>query len=395
MSTATTAFVRSVIAASTAAGSRFSVRGSTSAKTGVAPSKMKQLAEATNETGEVIASSPGPSPAIWQSRWRPAVPLESAAAYGAPTRSATSSSNRSIVGPSESRPERSTSRTSSSSRSPIHGRASGISCRAGVAGSRVCRAERRDKLATRKMRQHFSGLSFRWRALGVLEPLRPALAAPPHRIQVSRLQLERHRPDSELDVVDLPERRHLRGGAAHEGLVGEVEVGTDQALLDHSIAEILGDLDHSVARDPRQDRGREVGRVDDAVLDDEDVLAGPVGDISLRGQQNRLVIARPIRLRDREHRVQVDAGRLGDVRDHVRAYPLPARDLRADPVLQALLAEVGAPGPAHDHDVDRVADRGDAELAVAEEGNRTQVALREAVYSDQLVAGRTQLLDRV
>jgi len=38
MSTATIAFVRGVIAASTAAGSRFSVCGSMSAKTGVAPS---------------------------------------------------------------------------------------------------------------------------------------------------------------------------------------------------------------------------------------------------------------------------------------------------------------------------------------------------------------------
>ena len=38
MSTATIAFVRGVIAASTAAGSMFSVRASTSANTGVAPS---------------------------------------------------------------------------------------------------------------------------------------------------------------------------------------------------------------------------------------------------------------------------------------------------------------------------------------------------------------------
>jgi hypothetical protein len=38
MSTATIPFVRGVIAASTAAGSRFIVRSSTSAKTGVAPS---------------------------------------------------------------------------------------------------------------------------------------------------------------------------------------------------------------------------------------------------------------------------------------------------------------------------------------------------------------------
>ena len=79
MSTATSAFVRGVIAASTAAGSRFSVRGSTSAKTGVAPSKMKQFALEAKEIGEVIASSPGPSPAIRQSRCRPAVPLETAA----------------------------------------------------------------------------------------------------------------------------------------------------------------------------------------------------------------------------------------------------------------------------------------------------------------------------
>ena len=63
MSTATMAFVRGVIAASTAAGSMFSVDGSTSAKTGNAPSRMKQFADATNDSGDVITSSPGPNPA--------------------------------------------------------------------------------------------------------------------------------------------------------------------------------------------------------------------------------------------------------------------------------------------------------------------------------------------
>src|SRR3954470_12286764 len=272
MSTATTAFVRGVIAASTAAGSRFNVRGSTSAKTGAAPSKMKQFALEANEIGEVIASSPGPSPAIRASRCSPAVPLETAATYGAPIRSASSSSKRSIVGPSESRPERSTSSTSSSSRSPIQGRASGTSFRAGGAGSRFSRAERRDKLATRKMRQHFSGLSFCGRSFGVLEPLRPALAAPAHGVEIGRLELERNRAHAEPDVVDLTDGSHLSGGAAHEGLVGKVEIGADQALLDDAVAEILRDLDHRVACDAGQDRGREVGRVDDPVLDDEDVL---------------------------------------------------------------------------------------------------------------------------
>ena len=110
-------FVRSVIAASTAAGSRFIVRSSTSAKTGVAPSWMKQFAEATKEYGVVITSSPSPKPASTERRWRPDVPDETAAAYGTPTDSAKSCSKRSIAGPSESRPERSTSSTSSSSRS--------------------------------------------------------------------------------------------------------------------------------------------------------------------------------------------------------------------------------------------------------------------------------------
>src|SRR5918996_592737 len=54
MSTATTAFVRGVIAASTAPGSRLSVCGSMSANTGVAPSSRKQFADATNENGDVI-----------------------------------------------------------------------------------------------------------------------------------------------------------------------------------------------------------------------------------------------------------------------------------------------------------------------------------------------------
>ena len=121
MSTATTAFVRSVTAASTAAGSRLSVRGSMSAKTGVAPSYIAQFADATNEYGDVITSSPGPTPARRMQRWRPAVPDETAAQKRAPTASASICSKRGPVGPSESRPERSTSSTSSSSRSSIQG----------------------------------------------------------------------------------------------------------------------------------------------------------------------------------------------------------------------------------------------------------------------------------
>src|SRR4051812_10683345 len=279
MSTATTAFVRGVIAASTAAGSRFNVRGSTSAKTGAAPSKMKQFALDAKEIGEVIASSPGPSPAIRHRRCRPAVPLETAATYGAPIRSAISSSKRSIVGPSDSRPERSTSSTSSSSRSSSSGRASGIP-RTDVPGRLPLTVGEADSggslttLAAGTPEGRCSSLGRRGR--GVLEPLGPALAAAPRGVQVGLLDLERDRPDSDLDVVHGAERRHLGRGARHEGLVGEVEIGADQRLLVHAVAEVLRDLDHRVAGNPRQDRGREVRCVELAALDDEDVLAGAV-----------------------------------------------------------------------------------------------------------------------
>ena len=54
------------------------------------------------------------------------VPLETMTASSTPSQAANSRSKRSPIGPSESRPERSTSSTSSSSRGPISGRASPI-----------------------------------------------------------------------------------------------------------------------------------------------------------------------------------------------------------------------------------------------------------------------------
>src|SRR5438132_11346509 len=184
MSTATIAFVRGVIAASTAAGSRFSVAGSTSANTGVAPSKMKQFAEETNETGDVITSSPSPSRARCASRCSPAVPLETAAAKGAPARSANSRSKLSIVPPSDSRPERSTSSTSSSSRPSKKTPESGIELRSVVLNL--------DLLADSEK----------------IEPLGVPLVLAVDDVPVRLLELERDRADADLLVVDRAHRRN-------------------------------------------------------------------------------------------------------------------------------------------------------------------------------------------
>ena len=99
---------------------------------------------------------------------------------------------------------------------------------------------RRDAHAARELRH-------------VVEPLRPPLALAADGVEVRRLQLQRDSADAELVVVDRAQRRHLGGGAAHEHLVGQVEVGADERLLDHAVAEVLGDLLDRVARDARQD----------------------------------------------------------------------------------------------------------------------------------------------
>ena len=85
--------MRPVMAAAAASGSRLSVTGSMSAKTGLARSKTIALAEATNENGLVTTSSPSSTPTARSARCRPAVPEETALAWRAPTLAANAVSN--------------------------------------------------------------------------------------------------------------------------------------------------------------------------------------------------------------------------------------------------------------------------------------------------------------
>ena len=63
------------------------------------------------------------------------------------------------------------------------------------------------------------------------------------------------------------------------------------------------------------------------------------------------------------------------------------------PLLQALLAEVGAPGPGGDHQVDGVALGADAELLVADPGQRPQVAALQLVDAHHLALRVAHLLE--
>src|SRR3954466_4491433 len=112
-------------------------------------------------------------------RCSPAVPDDTAAQDGTPTTSASIDSNRGPVGPRDSQPDRSTSSTSSSSRSSIHGALRLILACAVATGA----------LATRELRD-------------VIEPLRPPLALAPDCLEIRLLQRERDGADADLVVVD-------------------------------------------------------------------------------------------------------------------------------------------------------------------------------------------------
>ena len=73
----------------------------------------------------------------------------------------------------------------------------------------------------------------------------------------------------------------------------------------------------------------------------------------------------------------------------------PGGDLRAHAVALALLAEVGAPLPAGDRDVDRRLERVQPHLPVAAVDDRTDVAGAQAVARDQLERRSAQLLGAV
>ena len=125
------------------------------------------------------------------------------------------------------------------------------------------------------------------------------------------------------------------------------------------------------------------------------LTVGPSATNPSSVRSERLAVAGAAGLERREHRVEVDPGRLGRVRYRVRPHPPPGRDLERDPGLLGLTAEVGIPRKRDDGDLERAPAGNDAEIAVAVEGDGTDVALREAVDRHDVEDSRPQLLQRV
>jgi hypothetical protein len=117
--------VRGVIAASICSRSMLRVTGSMSTSTGVAPTSRITLAVATQVSGVLITSSPGPTPARRSATSSVAVP-ELKARTGRPPQIAESAASKACTfGPLVIQPERSTSQTAAMVSSSIDGRVIG------------------------------------------------------------------------------------------------------------------------------------------------------------------------------------------------------------------------------------------------------------------------------
>ena len=115
------ALVREVIFVFTLFGSMFMLRGSTSARTGVAPAWMMALTEAQKVNGVVMTSSPGLIPAARMLRCKAAVQELTATACSASLYAAKRRSNSATRGPVPIQPLRRQDTTSSISSSVIRG----------------------------------------------------------------------------------------------------------------------------------------------------------------------------------------------------------------------------------------------------------------------------------
>ena len=93
------ALVRGVMARSISAGSRFSVSGSMSTKTGFAPSSAIISPVAMNVNGVVITSSPGRMSSAIMAMSKASVPLETVRQWLTPTYSDSFFSSSPISGP--------------------------------------------------------------------------------------------------------------------------------------------------------------------------------------------------------------------------------------------------------------------------------------------------------
>src|SRR5690606_17486072 len=174
--------------------------------------------------------------------------------------------------------------------------------------------------------------------IGAIAPLEPTpLVRGLARKQSEERRLQRFRDRSaasaaDRDAVDRTHGRDFRRRARQENLVSEIEQLARQRLLAHLVTVFAGEGHDGVARNALQDRVRKRGRVDDAVADQEEVLAGAFADVSVDAETDAFGESEPLCFQADELARQIVAGRLAHRGDRVRREALPRGYAHVDTV---------------------------------------------------------------
>ena len=148
--------------------------------------------------------------------------------------------------------------------------------------------------------------------------------------------------------------------------------------LDHLDAARLGEVDHGAARDAVEEAVG-LGRVDGAVLDEEDVGAGAFGDVALEVEHQRVGVAGPLGAVLFDGADHVEAGGLGAEGRGGGSRAAVLREGDADALQPLLHGEVGAPVPGGDREMDLVGLGGHAHHLAAAPGDGAHVAVGQVV----------------
>src|ERR1700687_5514845 len=131
---------------------------------------------------------------------------------------------------------------------------------------------------------------------------------------------------ADLDLIDRTDRGDLRGGAGEERLIGDVEHLARNHLLDNWNAQVAGDLQHRVARDPRQHGVAQRSGNQLVVLHQEQVLTRALADEAADVERDAFHVAVDDGFHLYELRVHVVGPGLGHGGQRVGRQPRPRRD---------------------------------------------------------------------
>ena len=159
--------------------------------------------------------------------------------------------------------------------------------------------------------------------------------------------------------------------------------------------QIFGEGHDGVAGDAGQNAGGERRSVECAVVHEEHVHAGTFADVAVGIERDAFGVAVEGGFHANELRVHVVRGGFGHGWQRVRRDAGPGADADVHALRERFRAEIGAPGPAGHVDVDRRAERVDADFAVAAEDDRLDVAGVEFVEANEFGGDVAEIVDGV